>query len=460
VRYLSVCSGIEAFSVAVDGMGWTPAGFAEIEPFPCHVLAHRFDATPPRVLPAGKSRKPFRRMRDGGSVVNHGDFTAIDPTTIGHVGWLVGGTPCQSFSFAGLRGGLKDARGNLTLEFVRLAREMQDGNGLAGLLWENVPGVLSDKTNAFGCFLGALVGHDDALVSPFGRRWPDAGMVAGPRARLAWRVLDSQYLGVPQRRRRVYVVADTGGGQFDPATVLFEPEGMRRDTPPHRGNRQDVAGTISARTHGGGGLGTDFDLDGGIVAPTLNAAFGSKLGLDNQHIDSGAGMFVTHSLRAEGHDASEDGTGRGVPLVAFDAKGTQVQFTTDGKHPPLRSMSASGSHANAGGHAAIAFDLRGREGGAMPEGEHDTANIRASSGGSSRSYVASSVVRRLTPTECERLQGFPDGWTDVPYGTRNRTPDGPRYKALGNSFTVDTIRWIMRRVDASLQGKRMPVAQQ
>ncbi|WP_235891502.1 DNA cytosine methyltransferase [Thalassobius litoralis] len=199
--------------------------------------------------------------------------------------------------------------------------------------------------------------------------------------------------------------------------------------------------------------------------------------------------IVAHGLRGEGFDASEDGTGRGAPLVpvaiqeravsenpdtgpdgagfrqdgasytlearsvaqavAFDCKGTEVQFAQDGSHPPLRSMGHLGSHQNAGGHAAVAFDLRGREGGAMPEGPHDTANIRAASGGSSRSYIAQPwAVRRLTPRECERLMGFPDDFTRIPYRGKpaDMCPDGPRYKALGNSWAVNCAEWIGERI--------------
>lgn len=194
-----------------------------------------------------------------------------------------------------------------------------------------------------------------------------------------------------------------------------------------------------------------------------------------QRIDFEVETFVAHSLRGEGFDASEDGTGRGTPLVpvafpltagmsksaarmpqeqgallpvAFDCKGSEAQVDLTGATPTLRAMGHSGSHANAGGQLAVAFDLRGREGGAMLEGPHGTANIRAASGGSSRSYIATRwAVRRLTPLECERLQGFPDGYTDVPYRKRNWTPDGPRYKALGNSMAVNAMDWLGQRIE-------------
>lgn len=212
---------------------------------------------------------------------------------------------------------------------------------------------------------------------------------------------------------------------------------------------------------------------------------------EGQTLIANGGVFdVAHSLKGEGFDASEDGAGRGTPIVpvAFDCKGTEVQFTDDGSHPTLRSMGHNTSHQNAGGHAAVAiqeravsenpdagpngsgvrsdgaaytleartttqavaFDMRGREGGAMPEGPHDTANIRAADGGSSRSYVAAPwAVRRLTPAECERLQAFPDSFTRIPYRNKpaDKCPDGPRYKALGNSMAVNVMQWLGQRVD-------------
>jgi DNA (cytosine-5)-methyltransferase 1 len=187
---------------------------------------------------------------------------------------------------------------------------------------------------------------------------------------------------------------------------------MSGNPAPRREAGKDVAGTLSARSQGGGGLGTDFDLAGGLIA---------------------------HTPRGEGFDASEDGTGRAPPLVsvAFDARQSSVCIYGD-HAGPLDTHGYSQS---------VAFDLRGREGGAQFEGPHDTANIRAASGGSSRSYVATHwAVRRITPMECERLQGFPDGYTAIPGAA-----DGPRYKQLGNSMAVSVMAWIERRLDAALR---------
>ena len=213
MKYLSVCSGIEAASVAWHPLGWEPLAFSEIEPFPRKVLAHHYPDVP-----------------------LHGDFTVLrEQNWIKDADILVGGTPCQAFSVAGLRNSLDDDRGNLTLEFVRLADAIDNfrriGDGTI-IVWENVPGVLSVKDNAFGCLLGALVGNDTPLI-PTGGKWTNAGMVVGPKRRVAWRILDAQYFGVAQRRRRVFVVASARDG-FDPAEVLFEREGLRRDIAPRR----------------------------------------------------------------------------------------------------------------------------------------------------------------------------------------------------------------------------------
>lgn len=200
MRFGSVCSGIEAASVAWEPLGWKAAWFAEIESFPCAVLAHHFPG-----------------------VVNHGDMNKLPELILSEkaeaTDLLCGGTPCQAFSVAGLRKSLSDPRGNLSLVFCQIAdaidtvRTRLRKPGVI-IFWENVPGVLSTRDNAFGCFLGALVGSD-APLSSGSDRWPCAGFASGPKRKVAWRVLDAQYFGVPQRRRRVFVVGcSLGGGQI------------------------------------------------------------------------------------------------------------------------------------------------------------------------------------------------------------------------------------------------------
>jgi len=393
MRYLSVCSGIEAATVAWHPLGWTPAAFSEIEPFPRAVLAHHYPDVP-----------------------CHGDFTTIEADQYGPIDLLVGGTPCQSFSIAGLRGGLADDRGNLALEFLRLA----DRTRPRWLVWENVPGVLSSNGGGdFGSILGGLV----ELGYGF-----------------AYRVLDAQHFGVPQRRRRVFVVGRLGDWR-SAAAVLFE--------------RHSLSGHPAPRREAGEGFTHD-------VAPCIGASGrGFERGGDTRGQDPV--IAVLGFANVSDGSAARNAVDLACPLT-------------------LR-------HGDAG---MVAFALRGRDGGAQPEVEGDGARVsalRAASGGSSRDYIAiplleigkgttsrgegpngcglgnngdpmftlqagaqhgvgtSSAVRRLTPRECERLQGFSDDYTAVPY--RNKpAADGPRYKALGNSMAVPVMRWIGERIQA------------
>ncbi len=495
MRYGSVCSGIEAATVAWEPLGWKAAFFAEIAKFPRAVLRHHYPHVP-----------------------LHGDFTTIKANDYGAIDLLVGGTPCQSFSIAGLRGGLDDERGNLALEFLRLAGRLRP----RWLLWENVPGVLSSNGGRdFGAFLGGL-----------------AELGYG----FAYRCLDAQFFGLAQRRLRLFVVGYLGDWRRATA-VLFEPESMRGDYPPRCQTRQGIAPTIAARPTGGGGLGTDFDLDGELIATPLwaSGASGSNgagigcpgdpaMTLDTTRaravafggnnssgpidiatavnasptasgrLDFESETFIAHALRADGFDASEDGTGRGTPIVpvAFSCKDHGAD--AGALAPTLRAMGYHESHANAGGQLAVAFDwqnsaggpnstetfmtlcgdrspavsvaLRGREGGATAELGGDISHaIRASTGGSDKAHILTHAVRRLTPRECERLQGFPDDYTRIPvrqYAAKRITTlrpadmweptpdggwylmaaDGPRYMVLGNSMAVPVMRRIGERIAA------------
>ncbi len=417
MKYLSVCSGIEAATCAWKPLGWEAVGFSEIEPFPSAVLAHRFP-----------------------SVKNYGDMTRYKEwKDVGQFDVLVGGTPCQSFSVAGLRKGLNDPRGNLMLVYGAIADHFRP----TWIVWENVPGVLSSNGGRdFGSFLGMLgeLGYG-----------------------VAYRVLDAQYFGVAQRRRRVFVVGYIGDWRRS-AAVLFERHSLSGHPPPRRKKGQGVTPILEAGARTGVST-TDQRAGIGIGEPgdamfTLQAGKQHAVAStgDIAHCLNAGGMgrqdyetetLIAHSLRGEGFDVREDGTGRGTPLVpvCFSAKDHGADAMLD-LSPTLRAGGHSGSHANAGVMPAVAFDLRGREGGAQFEGPHDTANIRAASGGSSRSYVAASAVRRLMPVECERLQGFPDDWTRIPWrgASEEDCPDGPRYKACGNSMAVPVMRWIGKRI--------------
>jgi len=439
VTFGSVCSGIEAASVAWHPLGWETAWLAEIEKAPAAVLAHHYPTT-----------------------WNMGDMTIIAPLiragSMPAPDVLVGGTPCQAFSVAGLRNSLSDARGQLTLSFVDLANAIDEQRDEPCIVvWENVPGVLNTKDNAFGCFLAALAGEDEALV-PAGGKWSNAGCVYGPQRAIAWRVLDAQYFGVAQRRRRVFVVASARNG-FDPATVLFESESVRRDSSPSRGQGQGVAaGTLHSSDGGSWAIqagalrenplsgpdGKGFQAEqaytlearaevqcvayGGNrtsgpinVSPALNACGSASGRLDFESeafIATCVTGDVTHTLKAEGFDGSEDGTGRGQPIVAYDILGTpasEVAKPTD-LYTPLRARVPG-------------------------QFENSTVTMACPPG---------SAVRRLTPTECERMQGFPDGYTQVPHRGKPMA-DGPRYKMLGNSMAVPCMAWIGRRIDAALR---------
>ncbi len=464
--YGSVCSGIEAATIAWEPLGWKPKFFSEIEKFPSEVLAHHYGSNMPGEPPA----------KNG--IPNYGDFTKIG-TDAGPVDLLVGGTPCQSFSVAGKRLGLDDPRGNLALEYLALARRL----GARWIVWENVPGVLSSFSVDPQDESGVRRGLENLQA---GDEWDESSDFATFLAFVrecgygfAYRVLDAQYVrvdgfgrAVPQRRRRVFLVGYLGDWRRA-AAALLEPEGMRGDPAPRRKAGQKPAPTIASRPTGGGGLGTDFDLDGRLIADDvshcLNAGSMGRQDWETESFvartvlakanDSLAEDLDSYAFKASHYTRGKDGGPSNVTppisaeadrgdqdiLIAFDCKGTEVQNQTDGVHPPLRSMGHHKSHGNAGGHAAIAIQER-----AVSEGPHDTANMRAANGGSSRSYIAETwAVRRLTPLECERLQGFPDNYTAIPRKGKPACdcPDGPRYKAFGNSMAVNVMRWIGRRIE-------------
>ena len=416
LRYLSVCSGIEAATQAWHPLGWTPVAFSEIEPFPSAVLAHHYPTVP-----------------------NRGDMSKFAEWPDEPVDLLCGGTPCQSFSVAGLRKGLADPRGNLALTYLAIAARYRP----CWIVWENVPGVLSSNGGRdFGAFLGGLgqLGYG-----------------------FAYRVLDAQYVrtrrfpwAVPQRRRRVFVVGYLGDWRRA-AAVLFDCESLSGNPPPRREAGQGAAPTLSARTRGGGRLGTDFDCDGGLIASTGDVAHCLNAGGMGQQ-DYETETMVAHSLRGEGFDASEDGTGRGTPLVpvAFDL----AQITSKANRSTLKPVSptlmkdsnlhavvawALGSHAG----AADGYQTNRRHDAGGPVGlgvqEGCAYSLRA---GRTQSVGTPWAVRRLTPVECERLQGFPDGFTAIPWRGKpaDQCPDGPRYKALGNSMAVNVMAWIGERI--------------
>lgn len=395
MKFGSVCSGIEAASVAWEPLGWKAAWLSEIEPFPCAVLAHHY----PDVPNLGDMTKLPERILSG-------EVEAPD--------LFCGGTPCQAFSVAGNRQSLDDARGNLSLTFCEIADAIDSVRTTPAIIfWENVPGVLSTKDNAFGCFLGQLAGEDEPLVSS-GGKWSNAGYVYGPKRTIAWRVLDAQYFGLAQRRRRVFVVA-SAREDFCPATVLFESEGVRRDTPPSRSAGQEITAST------GGGALQPFELGN-----TLTARIHKGMNSDCNEGQTPMLQPIPLDLRNAGRDPEKydemnrQGVGVGAP---GDPAHTVTSAFVHGVAQPICLMDQGGSVMNI---------------------EHDmTGTLRRETHGHEPVVMQHMAVRRLTPVECERLQGFPDNYTKI----ADKTPDGPRYKALGNSWAVPVVRWIGERID-------------
>lgn len=576
MRYLSLFSGIEAASEAWLPLGWTCVGVSEIEQFPCTVLQQRHGSSP-----------------------NLGDVTKITEDQIkalGRIDLVVFGSPCQDLSVAGKRKGFvhedgSSTRSGLFFAAVRIVQWAREHCGCRFALWENVPGAFSSNAGAdFAAVVGHLSGLEPA-IPPKG--WGSEGCAVGPEAMVEWATLDAQWFGVAQRRRRVFALADFGDWAGRPP-ILLESESLRGDSPPSREAGESAAGTLAARTAGGGFPGSDEAVSGYVqaVATTLDQRAGrsgansfatsgglvpvaglqvpvvrgdergdlvSDLRMVRDGADAGlqrpvltcasnaegaAGLpfltcrniaktvnnqtpllafadqpvcvtgDITHALKAEGFDASEDGTGRGQPIIAFncDAQPDEMRFD------PAVATTLSCSQRSA---VALSVALRGREGGATAElGDEVAGTLRASGGGGDKAHVLAPValmenqrgelrlsdqtdalscgggkpgqgyaaalvhgfqssqsgvrlcethatldanngprrhngvvqgmqVRRLTPVECERLQGFRDNYTRAL--VRNKpAADGPRYKALGNSMAVPVMHWIGRQIDFAM----------
>lgn len=392
VKFGSVCSGIEAASVAWHPLGWETSWLAEIDKFPSQLLANHYP-----------------------DIANHGDLNdlpaLVSSGRIEAPEVLIGGTPCQAFSLAGLRNSLDDDRGQLTLKFVELANEIDRTNGDSTVIvWENVPGVLSTKDNAFGNFLAGLAGESVPL-EPAGRKWTNAGCVFGPQRAVAWRVLDAQYFGVAQRRRRVFVVASARDG-FDPCKVLFEFKSSRRDAPPSREAEKAVAALTA---NGVGTCGADDNqTQAGHLVPgnPLPGDLGRCLtasGSSSGRLDPNEQDFVVSVDTRQDPQTYEEHTG---PITAS----TPVQAVIK-----TSNTKANGSNITLSDGPAYTLD-------------RSAAGMQA---------VVTDTVRRLTPVECERLQGFPDNHTAC-------LSDSQRYKALGNSMAVPVIRWIGERIQKEL----------
>ncbi len=483
MTYASVCSGVEATSIAWEPLGWRPAWFSEIEKFPCAVLAHRYPSVP-----------------------NLGDMTKIKGDEHGAIDILVGGTPCQDLSVAGKRLGFGGERSVLALDFVRLAYEC----GAKWFVWENVPGVFSSAGGQdFAQLLSLFAGWQVDVPSD---GWGSFGIVEQSPGcfGLAWRVLDVQYArvdgfprAIPQRRRRVFVVGHSGGWQRA-AQVLFEPKSLLGDTPPRREAGQGVYGGA-----GGCVAGAGRPWDGSGVNPSLCRGGLGGIGASNQELfcQNFNGLVmqsVSHTLLAKGNlsfqggkdtlvlDARGNGDGVTCPTVTGDHAGRPTDYTPvvlasgqanaevlqDGSAASLTCLHEAQIVAIRGGlgpewiRVVFADECEGypEEGCICPVCGIDYSECdcpgptqddiyeyaecgdvlyaRPKASGGDTTKKSCSTVRRLTPIECERLMGFPDNWTRIPWRGKpaEECPDGPRYKACGNSMGVNVMRWIGRRI--------------
>jgi DNA (cytosine-5)-methyltransferase 1 len=435
MRYMSLCSGIESVTVAWNPLGWQPVAFAEIEKFPCAVLKHHYPDVP-----------------------NLGDIAKIDGRKYrGSVDLVVGGTPCQGFSVAGKRGGMADARSGLAREFVRLVGEVLP----RWIVWENVPGAFSTNNGRdFGAFVRAL---DDCGYG------------------ISWRVLDAQFFGVPQRRRRIFLVGHSGDWR-PAAAVLFEPESLRGNSAPRQKARADVAGSIESSLGGRGANSGGVDISGFLQ---VTQALTGRLGAGGPDDNKAQGGFYVPDIASQ---AMSSKWSKGTSGPAGDEHHNLVIAPTVCGGPPYSRtgndrteadalvVTPPLTHKNYGDNASregslvlsfhgsqdpdVSGDVthplgrnQGQEVCVMAFTQNQCGDVltgdiapaigtNANATGRNTAKIFGAGVRRLTVTECERLQGFSDDYTNIPGAS-----DSARYRALGNSIAIPVMRWIGERVE-------------
>ena len=399
MKYITLASGVGTDMVAWQGLDWQCQFFSEIAKFPSAVLAHHYPAIP-----------------------NLGDMLKIQNSPIyqnATVDLVFAGTPCQSFSVAGLRTGIKDPRGNLALQFLRIADDFKS----RWLLWENVPGVFSSWS--------------DEEVDQEGNIWQTNDFEAFIRGiqelgySVAWRVLDAQYYGTPQRRRRVFVVGYRGDWRRA-AAVLFEPESLRWNFEARKVKSEKSAARIVG--------GIETDCGDGIIAmahgqkgaeilrnisPTLNCNHEQPILCFS---NTGSRGTLLESISPPLRTNAEQ------PILCFQSKASASQsMSVSGISPTLDKSKSDGITVFTQIHPTV------------PAGSHNQG-----SGVSAEMCIGlihhRGNLRRITPLEAERLQGYPDNYTLVPYNGKP-AKDGPRYHAIGNGIAVPVLEWIGNRID-------------
>jgi DNA (cytosine-5)-methyltransferase 1 len=472
VKYLSLFSGIEAATQAWHPLGWEPVAFSEIENFPNAVLEHHYPDVP-----------------------NLGDVTKITENKIkrlGQIDLVVFGSPCQDLSVAGKRKGLDGERSGLFTNAIKIIKWARKHNGCRYALWENVPGAFSSNGGKdFGEVIKLLSGSEFRQ-----EKYQTAGVVIGKEGLVEWRTLDAQHFGVPQRRRRIFALADFGNWESR-GPVLFERESVfgdfatsgeaRKETPTDaRGclaSGSTVTGTIAASCADKQFLGhqESFSGDYHIVQPIVQQ--GEPLPFDTTSITSPNGGWSNpkygdpcHTLQSQQHppaialqgggETSQNSQGSGwnedVSFTLNSVDKHAVAFTqNDGGRDATENTAPTLQSGGDGGipQSAVAYSVMPMNSGKDYKArETDVAQpIMAGGpvgGNQGGDYIVdqpqtSMQVRRLTPKECERLQGFPDDYTKIPYRKKSADdcPDGPRYKALGNSMAVPVMRWIGERIN-------------
>lgn len=474
MRFLSLFSGIEAASTAWADLGWECVGFSEIEPFPCELLAQRHPGVP-----------------------NLGDVTKITETDIlmlGQIDLVVFGSTCQDLSVAGNRKGLEGARSGLFFTALRIVEWAREWGDCRFALWENVPGAFSSNSGRdFASVVDALAGVDGTTAPPKG--WGNEGCAVGPEAMVEWATLDAQWFGVAQRRRRVFALADFGDWSSRPP-ILLESESLRGDTAPRReagesvagtfkagarsggwsnsvdhaaaGYMVPVAGTLSARNKGGGGLGTDFDLAGGLVperrpvltstgdvAHCLNAGGMGRIDYETETFVLGFNSNAQpDEMTFDPHTSAALTCSQSSAIAIHPhAIGRQPHHGPQGKEY-LEDGSAYCMDGR-GSAQAVAYGIRtantsSNGWGIQEEPTHTLDRAMGIGVAHSRGSFAPMAVRRLTPTEAEKLQGFPVGYTAIQRGTKPAA-DSVRYRALGNSMAVPVMAWIGRQIDFAVR---------